>query len=562
MIYWFGLIGFAGAWLLPGHYYPWTSFQQDLFAAVATGIVALAAVASVREWPVRVSPLAVLAVFMSLIPIVQWAAGMVPFLSDALVASAYLVGFAIAVVAGTQLARASAPFLPTLQGSILLAALVSVGLCLFQWLGLGPHGLIEQIGPGDRVYANLVQPNQLACLLGLGIAAVLWLYESRRIDGVGASVALLFVGAGLVMTQSRAGWLFVAMYVAMWLLYRQRAGLRTSATAVAVGVVVFVLAIPMWDFLTHIGESKVAADTVAQRLNSGYRWSHWLTVSDAVLRAPWLGYGWMQISVAQQAATLDHAPTYEWLSSSHNQLLDLVAWNGVPLGLLMIGVMAWWGVRRMLRCRDAESWTLFVALGILFTHSMVEYPLQYAYFLLPCGLFIGTIEARIGPPPLEPTRWSLGRGVFASALFALAGVVYVVGYEYFEVEEAVRRLRLRDAGYVQGGVPPEVPDVVVLDGLREYARLWLIPEPQRALSPSELQWLRTVVRRYATPPAAMRYALGAGLSGQSAESQRMLSVMCHISQPKHCDQGRKRWAELTQVHPILASVAFPPTPQR
>src|SRR5439155_11236902 len=107
MIYLLGLMAVSLAWLLPGHYYPWTSFQQDALAAGGVSLVCLAAVVSVREWPVRMPALAWAALLLALVPLLQWACGMVPFLTDALLSSAYLVGFALSVVAGLQLAHSS-----------------------------------------------------------------------------------------------------------------------------------------------------------------------------------------------------------------------------------------------------------------------------------------------------------------------------------------------------------------------------------------------------------------------------------------------------------------------
>ena len=33
---------------------------------------------------------------------------------------------------------------------------------------------------------------------------------------------------------------------------------------------------------------------------------------------------------------------HEWVTSGHNVLLDILIWNGIPLGLLIIAYMAVW----------------------------------------------------------------------------------------------------------------------------------------------------------------------------------------------------------------------------
>lgn len=561
MVYIFGLAAMSLAWLLPGHYYPWTAFQQDALASVGACLVGLGAVVSVREWPARVPWLAALSLLLATVPLLQWIAGMLPFLSDAVLPSAYLIAFALMIIGGFQLTRGSRRFVGALYATLFVAGIVSVGLCLAQWFRWGPYGFLEQLGPDDRLSANLVQPNQLASLLGLGIASVWGAFESRRITGWIAAVGVACLGFGMVMTQSRAAWLFVVVFVLMWTIYRRRVPLRTPFLAVAVSVGLFVAGVLAWGILNSWVGTGFAAESLAARSQSGHRWVHWQTVADALSRSPWLGYGWMQISVAQQAAVLDHPAPFEWLSSSHNQFLDLMVWNGVPLGLLVIGVIVWWSVTTMRRCRDADTFALVAGLGVLFAHSMVEFPLQYAYFLLPAGLMIGAVEARMSAPPALSTL-NVGRAVYAFAAVGMAAVLYMVADEYFQIEDAVRRARLRDAGYVQqGSAEPAVPDAQLLDGPREYLRVWM-SESHENMTVAELDRLRTVTQRYSSPPALMRYALAAGLNGRQPEARRTLEIMCHVSLEKHCDQGRVRWRELTMRHPQLRAIPFPNTPQR
>lgn len=557
MIYAIGLVVLCAAWLVPGHYFPWTGFQQDALAASGVALAALAVVVTVREWPARVPTLACVAVLLAMMPMLQYASGLVPYLSDALLPCAYLVAFALTIITGLQLTRSSTRFVGALFATLCAGAFVSVGLGLAQWFGLGPYGFLEALGPGQRIFANFTQPNHLASLLGLGAASVLWNYESRRIGGVVTSVALGFLGWGLVMTQSRVAWLCVLLFVILVLLYRRRLALRTTLRAMVGASGLFIAMVLAWAQLT-LGSGAGAA-AIAERMQSGYRLIHWQTLWDALLRSPWFGYGWLQVPRAQLVAVFDHPVTFEQLGSSHNQFLDLLLWNGLPMGLLAIGAIVWWAVSRMRRCADIDSWALIAGLGVLFAHSMVEFPLQYAYFLLPAGLMIGAIEAR-HPPSSAATRFGIGRGTFAFAALAMAVLLGVIASEYFDVEEQVRRVRLREMGVIeQPGSEAEVPDVVLLDAPREYVRMWL-SQQHEGMSSAELDWLRTVSERYPTPPALTRYAVASGLNGRVDEANRALKALCRVHLPRHCDQTRTRWAGLVNQHPMLAAIPFPQTP--
>ena len=49
MIYVLGLMALCAAWLLPGHYFPWPTFQQGNMAASGVALVALAAILTGKQ---------------------------------------------------------------------------------------------------------------------------------------------------------------------------------------------------------------------------------------------------------------------------------------------------------------------------------------------------------------------------------------------------------------------------------------------------------------------------------------------------------------------------------
>lgn len=62
--------------------------------------------------------------------------------------------------------------------AMLFAALISSGLALHQWLTPTYRGIyIVEIPPESRPFGNLAQPNQLATLLLLGIAGLVYLWR-------------------------------------------------------------------------------------------------------------------------------------------------------------------------------------------------------------------------------------------------------------------------------------------------------------------------------------------------------------------------------------------------
>jgi hypothetical protein len=128
--------------------------------------------------------------------------GMIPYFADALLPALYLLAFSLSIVTAIAIYDAKGSnFVAGVFGSFLAAGIVSVGIGLTQWLWLG-LSFVEQGNRDGRIFANLMQPNHLASLLGLALAGVLWFYETRRIGALATWLALAFLGFGLVMTES------------------------------------------------------------------------------------------------------------------------------------------------------------------------------------------------------------------------------------------------------------------------------------------------------------------------------------------------------------------------
>ena len=242
----------ALSFLMPGHYLPWPSFQPQWVSALALLLVA-AGLGLPAASRLHMPGLAWLALLLAAVPWLQFAVGTVVFFSDALLSSLYLLALALAIAAGAAPDRAGrSQALLWLLSALLVSAALSVALALLQWLQLGSHALVADLRPGDRPYANLAQPNHLATLLSLGVVALLHMYQTRRLAAASACWLLGWLGLGLVMTQSRTGWLSMAL-LAMWCLWQgRRAALRVPAHAVLLAFAAFAGLIMLWGPLNEM----------------------------------------------------------------------------------------------------------------------------------------------------------------------------------------------------------------------------------------------------------------------------------------------------------------------
>lgn len=553
---WFGLgaLILVLAWLAPGHYVPWSSFQQQVLFGAGAWIVGMAAL-QVRSGPVIIPGAAIAMGLVAVVPLLQHAVGLVEYRSDAVLSAAYLFATGLAAVIAFRMTSASADvFIGWLLATLLIAAVASTGLALWQWLRLPESVWVAQLPPGGRPFGNIAQPNHLATLIAMGVMATIYLYEKRRLSGVTADLLLVVLGWGLVMTQSRTAWLFVALSVVWFLAQRKPLMLRSSRVVMTGAVVLFLIGVWGWAPLNDTLLLSSPTALMEERMTAGLRPLHWQTLWDAALRSPWFGYGWGQVVLAQQAAALDHPPSGEWLQHSHNHALDLVLYNGLVLGAIFLGGIAWWLFRQLRACRSVDQWALLGALGAMLVHAMVEFPFDYVYFALTAGFIVGALEAL---SPSARRRIAAPVWSFALVLGLTGGVLSWVGWEYLQVESAARQLRFVTLRIGLDKIPDApVPEVWLLDQPRDFHRFVLSPA-RRNMAPDELEEFRRVVQRQPGPPAMLRYALAAGLNNRPEEAGRMLSLLCQMHPLKRCEEGRESWRVATSEYPELRAIPFP-----
>jgi O-antigen ligase len=544
------------AWLVPNHYPPWATFHSEITASFAFSILVATLLLGTRGragWP----RLALLFLAAAMVPPLQASFGLIHFWGDAWVASLYLLATAMSLFAGYSLMKRYEPAaaLSALWLFTLCAAIASVGIALYQWLGLAGLGLLAvDFPPTGRPFANLAQPNHLATLLMLGLVAAWGLFQRHLLGRPVLAAIILFLLFGVAMTQSRGAWLAIAGLVLCVFVLHDRASLRIRRVeALALGSA-FAVLVAAWPFLCdalYLSPGRA----LGQQAEGGTRTIHWASMVDAIERQPWFGYGWNQVSVAQARVATEHPFTGEMIEHSHNILLDLLVWNGVPLGLGLIGGLAWWFWRHIRACRDATVALLLAGVGVVLIHAMLEFPQEYAYFLLPVGLMMGAVEAL---SPAERVVRVPRIMTTAFALVAAAMLVWLV-VEYLQVEESHRRLRFDSARIGTQTVKSPERDIVLLTQLREFLR-FARTEAQPSMSPSQLDWMRKVAERYGYPPVLFRYALAAGLNGRPQDAREALARLCKIHPRKRCEEGRETWTALRKQYPQLTEVEAPALP--
>ena len=517
------LLGFA--WLSPFHYNPWVMFSSEM-STFAAGLSVLAAL---FHQNIKIPRAQLLLLPFILIPVVQWALGLVFDFSTALLSSLYFLGFWFMVVASYNLSLEPQKRDEIFIGFSFLTVIVSVAtsvIAICQWLNVDTHFAHMLHLIGNRPYGNFGQPNNMATFLIMGLLGCLYLYEKNK-----ASVWLLLPSAltilfAVVLSQSRTSWIVLPFLLIYWAVKQfnkpKRFGLFQGILWCASFFLMAVLVLP---FITSLIETWshtdiTQASSLAERASSGYlRFNIWTQMLLAVQQHPWLGYGWNQTSVAQMSAYALF-PTGEWTTSAHNVLLDLIIWNGIPIATVMIVYFACWLFWLNQQAKETISIIAIMMVCTVLIHAMLEFPQRYAYFLLTCGFLLGVIQAQT--PILKGV-------VLSKHLLRLVwgiGLVLVIAiwrdYNVYVMNSNLLFKNKQPNAEFMGS-----DRIFVLTQFDQRLK-WIALNPNVTLSEAELVQWGNFVKNKATPYNLRKYAQLLAYNGKVDQAEQQIFILQHL----------------------------------
>lgn len=542
----------ALGWLLPNHYLPWLSFHTDAWVSAVLLVAAYCCCWRVLA-PIAWSGPALLAAVLCLHPWLQHALGQLPLAGTAWITSAYLLGLCLAVLVGTRWEAVSPGQLTDgLFLAIGVAAILSVGLQLREWLQLEGMELWVVGGGQARPHANIGQPNQLGTFLLWGLLTAAWGVLRKHIGGYAALLMALFLLFGLALTRSRTAWVAVTLLVAAswwWRPLWSDCRVPWFVTGLAFYFLLCVLGLAWLQQLAQPDVSAGLGDYT--RMSGEVRPLVWAALWDALWQQPLWGYGWGQVVLAQMAIAADHPHLRGAYIYAHNLFLDLVLWCGIPMGVLISVILLGWFGRRWMEVRNAENAVLLLFLLVIGNHALFELPLYHAYFLLPVGLVMGAISVRMDVKPwLQTGRWALwGMTLVATALLVL------LIRDYARVESNFQKLRMEWGG-IRLSEPARPPDVLLLTQWNDYLRYARF-EPRPELDDATLDWMRHVTGMFPNVVFFNKLAVTLALNGQPDEARRWLQRMCKVVPEMQCRNARAAWIRQGQQNSAVAAIAWP-----
>jgi len=334
-------------------------------------------------------------------------------------------GLAVLLLAQGLSSNARRSAAEALCWGLLIAGLLSIAISLVQVFApqWADGNFIARSGIPGRAVGNLRQPNHLASLMMWAAVAAVFVTERRGWRWLLAPLLFACVFT-VVLSASRTGFIGVAMLAVWGLIDRQlsrSARLALLATPLMLGASWWLMA--QWS--AEGGHAFGAASRLSEGAGSPSRLAILRDAWALTLAHPLLGVGWGEFNVAWSLTPFPTRPI-AFFDHTHNLPSQLAVELGLPWAGAVLALLGWalWKAWRGAARNDDDAPLRRAALMIVLTialHSLLEYPLWYAYFLLPaCFAFGLALPADDAAAPVRFSPWAwLGGLLIAGSLFAV-----------------------------------------------------------------------------------------------------------------------------------------------
>lgn len=554
------------AWLNGLHIGPWVSWHSELLVFVAIGCGALG-VLSQKKWKVEKSisvPYgALIWPLLGMVSALQLCFGLIDFHGDVVLLAFYfgiifaamVWGHALGIQDESVLSWTDRNMLSQMACVLLIGAIVSTFMAWIQTLDVWLD--VEWIARSyslRRPGGNINQSNQLATLQLMGVVSLAYLFERRVVRGMAALLMYGVLIAGVGLTESRTAIISAVALAGFGLAFRKKFFGGRAATYAVGGVCMLIVCFRILPVSVHgllqVGSTSVGV--LPANISAGSRLLIWPQLVEASLMHPWFGWGLLQVSKAHNAV-LHHYQVGEAFTYAHSVILDLILGLGYPLAFLIMVLVGIWLVKRMREIQDLSSWYCMALLIPFAVHSLFEFPFAYAYFLLPAGLAIGVLEARLAPQSVVRVSWKYAVG----ATGLVMGLLLWSVLEYIQIEEDFRVGRMEVARIGKTPASYVRPTPILFDHMGAMLTgIRLVPVP--GMDAKTIELARKVAMRFPWIATQNRYALILALNSNPDESKRQLKVIRAMHGEKTYAGIKVAWNELANSRfPQLLSFAMP-----
>lgn len=391
---------------------------------------------------------------------------------------------------------------------------------------------------GNRFFGNVGQPNQLAFIYALAIAACHYLIIKLESKRHLIFTALVLLTIGLALTSSRGG---LILGLASFLIYALNIKKTPNAKTVLVAIATSVIGFLFGSYLLTI--HKLSSENTLSRVITGDNAARAELIQQAwvqFLHHPLLGVGFGNLL----ADSLEHIEQVDWFVfniHSHNIVMQFAAEFGL-LGLALLAMVTFIIFKSYWQSRSLESSFIFVALSIVGLYSLSEYPLWYTRFLIITVFLLAVINNKTMKVDIDLNKLFIG--IVATSI--VASVYYYQSYkEYHRVNTYLNYYASLDNSnltesekeeivQIQQQMLTSLPSVFGFSAYKEFFIYHLLPKDNRDLE-ERINLGSRVLTKFLTLDILLKQALYLGLNDQPKEALYLYKGACLLDHSKNCD---------------------------
>lgn len=432
---------FSLPFLVSYHKWPESTYYSQMLA-FTFGILSVVVFFKSANNGFKLAPIIVVPILLILLLGIQWFAGIGVYWQETSLGVLYLFWVVMLMLVATQL-KEQLPLetiVTWLAYALLIGGLANVIVVLMQLIGADDFFWTFR-RQGKSYTGNLAQVNLLTDYLSLTLASVFYLHIKNRLKTAAVYGMVIFLLVALTLTGSRMSWLYILLITLSFYLFGRNNNQQTWQAKSKVvlwlpllfGLVQFLLPIVVAFIASNTGlippapAERLAAFAVQESVRLAYLKEALAIASQHLL----LGVGWGQYVWYDLIFADTHTAHTGFVSHTHNLFVQILVECGVfALLAILIGCIYWF-VQLLRQNNSIERWWLLLVGGIIFTHSMLEYPLWYAHFL---GIFVVVIalaDKSVTVTFNQAFFTKLSAGV---VLVATLSLIVVTTYQYRQIE--------------------------------------------------------------------------------------------------------------------------------
>lgn len=415
---------------------------------------------------------------------------------------------------------------------------------LLQWTSLFDV-FVYPISAGERPVGNIIQPNQAAFIYAMGISALLFIYDKKKLT-IFTILSVFFLTSGIAISASRGGVILAIFSLFFYMLITERTFLNRLKylsiflSFASIGYLVGTTLLKDFSNMETAVQRIVNTSDKPLRI---YQQEHaWLVIKDNLLT----GVGWSNFPLTN----IEYFEKISWIAGTDHThfIVSQIASELGIIGLVLFIPFIFIILKNFKFSLNSHKTFILSILGIFTLYSCSEYPLWYFYYLIIFATFLSLIDIQfriVAETNLKPIVMFITIVIFILSSYyyyhymKYSKILYQNMFSHFSAEQKIQRvLSLKTPfGFTQ---------------YKEYILFDALPISNKHLT-SKLDIGSRVSAFLPLPKIQQKQGLLFGLNGQTDLTLKYFKMACSFNFYEECNNVQKTLVVAEKSQPIYYS---------